>query len=519
MTANHAERVGQTRIEPAVEDLDLMRAVNAMLERNPAVGLAIGVIRDGELVFFHGHGVADIASGAPITPDTMFRIASITKTFTAIAVMQLWEEGKLDLDAPANDYLRSLHLTPARPELGQPTVRHLLTHTAGLGEVAHCSGIFRPDFGESVEADEPLPSLAHFYDGGPRVYAEPGTRFVYGNHSPATLGQLVEDLSEMELARYIAEYIFEPLGMTDSDLHRTHPVRSRLATGYEIGSRGIREVTERDMVTAGAASIYSTPRDMARYLSALLGGGRNTYGVVLRPETLDLMFAPQYQPDPRIPGMGLGFFRYRVGSHIAVGHQGSHPGFHSQILAVPEESCAVMMFTNGASQPDFWLPSEASRLLGLVLGEPTDAERPSVAHHPALWGDLLGWYRLSARMSDVRLRGMMGAGAEVFIRDGMPAVRFLTPVPEMARGFRLRPDDADDPFVFRIDLSDSGLDSMRLLFGQDSSGSTRLLHLDLMPLTLHKQPGPTNPRRWVTGAAVGGLAAGLIRLARHLRTA
>lgn len=514
MTIDHAERTGEASPGPAVGDPELMREVESILARNPAVGLVVGLVSGEELVFFHGHGVADIATRAPVTRDTMFRIASITKTFTAIAVMQLWEEGKVELDAPANDYLRSLHLTASKPGMGQPTVKHLLTHTAGLGEVAHLSGILRPDFGESVEVGEPLVSLAEFYDGGPRIHAEPGTRFVYGNHSPATLGQLVEDVTRMPLDRYFSEYIFEPLGMTDSDLRRTHPVRSRLATGYEIGRRGVRRVSERDMVTTGAASIYSTPRDMARYLGALLGGGRNTFGTILRPATLQTMFAPQYQPDPRIPGMGLGFFRTRVGSQIAVGHQGSHPGFHSQVLAVPEASRAVMMFTNGASQPDFWLPSEASRLLGLVLGETSDVAPMAVSHHPDLWEDLLGWYELSARLSDVRLRGMMGAGIEVFIKDGAPAMRFLTPIPELARGFALHPDDADDPFVFRIDLSDSGVDSMRVVFGQDPAGMTTRLHLDLMPLTLHKRPAGTNPRRWVLAGSVGCGVAGIVRLIR-----
>src|SRR5690242_17473097 len=88
--------------------------VNEILNRHPTVGLAAGIVRDGGLVFFHGHGLADIASQTPITEDTAFRIASITKTFTAIAVMQLWEQGLLDLDAPANHYLRAYQLIPAK---------------------------------------------------------------------------------------------------------------------------------------------------------------------------------------------------------------------------------------------------------------------------------------------------------------------------------------------------------------------------------------------------------------------
>ena len=126
----------------------------------------------------------------------------------------------------------------------------------------------------------------------------------------------------------------------------------------------------------------------------------------------------------------------------------------------------------------------------------------AVSHHPDLWEDLLGWYKLSARLSDVRLRGMMGAGIEVFIKDGAPAMRFLTPIPELARGFALHPDDPDDPFVFRM------------VFGQDPAGMTTRLHLDLMPLTLHKRPAGTNPRRWVLAGSVGCGVAGIVRLIR-----
>ena len=127
-----------------VDELEMKARVGGILNRRPAVGLAVGVVRDGRLEFFHGHGVADIASNTPVTEDTVFRIASITKTFTAIAVMQLWEQGLVDLDAPANDYLRAYRLIPAKAGFRPATVRHLLTHTAGVPEVAaplrRCSG-------------------------------------------------------------------------------------------------------------------------------------------------------------------------------------------------------------------------------------------------------------------------------------------------------------------------------------------------------------------------------------------
>src|SRR5919197_2671791 len=96
-----------------IDEMELKARADGISNRWPAVGLAVGVVRNGRLESFHGHGLADIASGAPVTEDTVFRIASITKTFTAIAVLQLWEQGLVDLDAPANDYLRAYRLGAA----------------------------------------------------------------------------------------------------------------------------------------------------------------------------------------------------------------------------------------------------------------------------------------------------------------------------------------------------------------------------------------------------------------------
>lgn len=498
-------------------NLDLEARVNQILSRSSAVGLAVGVVEDGKLESFYGYGLADITSGRPITEDTVFRIASITKTFTAIAVMQLFEQGLIDLDAPANDYLRAYRLVPAVADFRPATVRHLLTHTAGLPEVYRLRGIFTPDFGESVEAGQPLPSLAEFYGNGLVLHAEPGTRFVYTNHGPATLGQLVEDVSGESLHHYFRDHIFRPLRMRDSDLLRSESARSRLATGYEIKSNGVEVVVERDMVTTGAASIYSTPRDMARYLAALLGVGTVEDGSILKPETLAEMFEPQFQPDLRVPGMGLGFFRKNLAGHLAVGHQGTHPGFHSQILVAPAHGVGVMAFTNGARQADFWLPAEVSRLLGQLLDVSDGADRTELPQHPEMWEDFVGWYRLSARLTDVRLRGMIGAGAEVFVRGGRLMLRFLTPIPELYRGFPLQPGDEHDLYVYRIDLSNSGLEPMKVVFGQDPGGTTTEIHLDLMPLTLKKQPAATNPRRWALGG-FGALAVATAGSAFNRRT-
>src|SRR4029450_6381550 len=160
---------------PDLDGPEIRARVDEILNRHPALGFALGVVRNGSLEFFHTHGLADMASNRPVTEDTVFRIASITKTFTAIAVMQLWEQGLVELDAPANDYLRAYQLVPANTSWRPATVRHLLTQTAGIPEQVPRSGIFRRDFGESVKLGRRMPSLAEYYGGGLRLYPERGT--------------------------------------------------------------------------------------------------------------------------------------------------------------------------------------------------------------------------------------------------------------------------------------------------------------------------------------------------------
>jgi hypothetical protein len=166
-----------------------------------------------------------------------------------------------------------------------------------------------------------------------------------------------------------------------------------------------------------------------------------------------------------------------------------------------------MIFTNGGHRPDFWVPGAA---LGLLEEALDIAERKPAVPQPAVWSELCGWYALDAGWADTRLRGLMGAGVEVVVRAGRPLMRFLTPIPALARGLPLEPDEAQDPLVFRLDFGEPDMRPMRVVFGRDDDGLVDRLHLDLMPVTLHRRPEASNPRRWATGGVAAGvlLAAG-----------
>jgi CubicO group peptidase (beta-lactamase class C family) len=174
---------------PGIDDASLKATVAEVLGRWPSAGLAAGVVRGGGLEWFTGHGVASVESKEPIARDTVFRIGSITKTFTAIAVMQLQEQGLVDLDAPASDYLRSFQLVPAKASFRPATVRHLLTHTAGIGYFRRLSDLLQPGMGSGDRARRrPVPPPAEYYRAGLPVEVEPGTKWVYSNHGFAVLG-------------------------------------------------------------------------------------------------------------------------------------------------------------------------------------------------------------------------------------------------------------------------------------------------------------------------------------------
>jgi CubicO group peptidase (beta-lactamase class C family) len=493
----------------SIDEPELEARVAAVLNRWPVAGLAVGVVRGGSLVWFHGHGLADIESGTPVDQDTVFRIGSITKTLTAIAVMQLSEQGLVDLDAPASDYLRAYRLIPAKPGFRPATLRHLLTHTAGVRAVRNPVDLLRPALGWGTRAGRPAPPLAEYYRAGLHIDVEPGTKWAYSGHGFATLGQIVEDVSGIPLTRYLRERVFGPLGMEHSDLVRSGRVRPRLATGYQLRSGGLKAVTDREIVAAAGGSVYSTTSDMARYTAALLGGGANQHGSVLRPGTLATMFQPHYQPDPRIPGMGLGFFRGKAGGHRTVGHDGIWHGFHSVMVLAPGEGIGVVAFTNtGPFSPIAATAPVSSAVLRSLLSLPDDTVRTHIPEQPWAWRELCGWYSLGPGVLTDPQPRMLGPGAEVAVHRGQLIIRGLIPVPALRRGLRLHLD-SDDPYAFRINLPGFGSGTTPVVFSHQPGGKVTALHLGVQPLSFHKRPDVRNPRRW----AVGALAAGATALA------
>ena len=222
---------------------------------------------------------------------------------------------------------------------------------------------------------------------------EPGTKWAYSNHGFAALGQIVEDVTGQPLDRYLRDRIFDPLGMEHTDLIRSERVRPDLATGYVLRSRGLKPVADREVPTPGGGGMYSTTADIARYVAALLTVAANEHGSVLRPETLATMFQPHFQPDPRVPGMGLAFELGEEGGHKTVGKTGILSGFHSAISLAPDEGIGVIVFSNTGGLDGRGAPVPlATMLLRLLLGLSVDPIRIDIPPRPETWSEICGWY-------------------------------------------------------------------------------------------------------------------------------
>jgi hypothetical protein len=172
----------------------------------------------------------------------------------------------------------------------------------------------------------------------------------------------------------------------------------------------------------------------------------------------------------------------------------------------PHAGTGVVAFTNGARCAIAWLTPEVNAILGHILGVPAPAIPDDIPHHPELWTDVCGWYSFRGSLRDAQK--WLVAGAEVLVRRGQLTLRPLTPVPALAGGLPLHPDDAEDPCVFRIDLSSLGLGTSRVVFSRSPHAVVTAFHLDLDtgPLSFDKQPAATNPRYWA-GGALGAVAA------------
>ena len=481
---------------------DLRRAAVETFNEHTLAGLAVGVVAGGDLAWFEGLGLADAASGRAVEPETTFRIGSISKTMTALAVMQLVEEGAIALDDAVGEHLRSFPVLSGDPR--EPvTVRQLLTHTGGIGELRRWSDLLRPTIGLAAKPGE-IPRLADYYAAGLQAEVRPGSKWAYANHGFAALGQLVEDVRGRPFAETMRERVFEPLGMRETDFERRSGLRERLAVGYHLKRGRLVPVKDLEIVVAPAGSVFSCVADMALYAEALIGSGANRHGRVVGTEALAEMLRPQW-PGESLPAMGLAFMLGHLGRHRVVGHDGGWPGFVSAFHVAPDDGVGVVVFTN--TNAAFAPHDLAERALRLVLGKSAAPEREPVAQSPHLWPELVGVYKPPpGPNTNLRLLPLIAGEVEVAVRRGRLVARSVSPVKALRRGIELTAAEPADPLAF---LAEIGEEVLPIVFERGSSGRIEAVRAGSTRggfVRLVRRPRATSTRLWGTVAAAAAAA-------------
>lgn len=381
--------------------------VREMMKRYHLPSVAVALIDDQDIVWQEAFGVANVEQEIPASTDTVYRLWSVAKIFTAIETMRLVEEGLVDLDAPITDYLPDFSIQSRFPVSRPITVRSILSHRSGLPRNECCTLRSSPQ-DETVLA-ETVDALKTCRQAFPVGY-----RYKYSNVGFVTLGHLVEHIRGESFAHHMEKELLAPIGMEDSAfLSVSVPAHRPVALGYEHYKGELYPMDQGDTHRLPSGNLYATVEDMGAFASFILRGGEANGEQIIRPETLHGMFEDQYST-PRDPEpMGLGCKTSRVlGSELLVWHDGGpDDGTGSLVALLPERKLGVVMVANATSFGSNVSLPLATELLGLMLeikvgNSPPEARMPErVEVDPSQLDDYAGRYIAFGEAMDVSRRG------------------------------------------------------------------------------------------------------------------
>ncbi len=346
-------------------------------------GIAIGVVHDQQLVWATGFGYADVANKVPMTPQTKFRMASHSKMFAAIAIMQLREEGKLRLDDPVEKYLPWFRAKPAGPDDGPITIEQLLSHVSGLQREAgdHWS---TNDFPTEDE-------IRRLYSERQAAFA-PNVRWKYSNLAFAVAGLVVEQVTGQKWADYVQQHIFTPLGMTGSSVDRnvpglTVPYGRRMPDGSRaiipfIDSRGM----------AAATGVTSNVMDMAKFASAQFRRGPRGGAQIVSSGSWREMHRVRAIDETWVSGTGLGFDIRRISDRSWVGHGGGYLGNTTQTFVQLDDKVGLIVLTNTNDSNVGDILRQLAVTVGAAVAK-AGAPKPVVVAWDPAWSRFAGLYR------------------------------------------------------------------------------------------------------------------------------
>jgi CubicO group peptidase (beta-lactamase class C family) len=335
-------------------------------------GLAVGVYRHGRIIFNEGFGTIRLGSGDPVTPRTVFHLASVTKPMVATAVMQLADAGKLDIEERVSRYLP--YFTMKDPRASAITLAQLLTHTAGMPDVTDYAWE-RPEYDDGA-----LERYVRGLADSSLIFA-PGTRWQYSNIGFEVLADVIAKVSGEPFETYVQRHILSPLRMTHSTLLMTDVDSANLATGHTRNGAGAIEVSTvypYNRRHAASSTLHASMDDMLRWAAANLHGGALDGQRILSPLTLARMWTMAYDRTQEMAerarragnpmryaaiGQALGWRIFTLGGTDLVNHSGGDTGFRSDVLLWPADTSGVVVMMNDESGD----PGELSRMIYSIL--------------------------------------------------------------------------------------------------------------------------------------------------------
>jgi len=453
-----------TDLEPFLDGL-----MPAQIERENIAGAVVSVVKDGKLLFAKGYGYADMEKHRPVTADaTLFRPGSISKLFTWTAVMQLVEQGKLDLDKDVNTYIDFT----IPPDFGKPiTLRNIMTHTSGLEETVR--DLFVADAQHLTPIDQYLKQ--HL----PQRIFPPFAVPAYSNYATSLAGYIVQRVSGRPFEQYIADNIFAPLEMKHTTFVQPLPseLSPLMSSGYRKGSDKPKPFEFVEAFPAG--SVSTTAADMANFMIAHLQDGKFGDKQILRPETAKLMHSRAFGSDDRLNGMALGFYEESRNGQRIIGHGGDTELFHSDLHLILAQNVGFFVSYNSAGSGEV---SGRGILMDKFLNRyfPHDPPAPvKIENAKADAAAIAGLYKSSRRFetSFLKLFTLLGQAKVVPNADGTINID-----PFKGANGEIRKFEEVQPFVYR---EVGGHDEVA--FKKDSSGSWQFQIL--IPVFIFQQIG------------------------------
>ncbi|HXD98505.1 MAG TPA: serine hydrolase domain-containing protein [Candidatus Acidoferrum sp.] len=360
--------------------------VESQMAYNGLPGLSIGILHDQELVWAAGFGRAGLEPARPATPDTLYRIASITKLFTSTAILQLRDAGKLRLDDPLVEHLPWFRIGRAHAEAPETTIRHLLTHTAGLPREA---GFPYWTDGEFPTAPQIRERLAAQEAALPTE-----TEWKYSNLGLTLAGEIVAAVSGQAYPEYVADHILEPLGMLRTWVTTPPADHPELATGYTrrlpAGARTAAPFTDGRGITP-AANMTTCVSDLARFAMLQFRDGPAGGAQILRGSTLREMQRVHWLEPDWEAGWGLGFRIARTKGKTYVGHGGSLRGYRTIVHLCPADRIGVIVLTNADDGNPSLVADKAFEWVAPAIRKVVAPPAPNAP--PAGWERYAGRYR------------------------------------------------------------------------------------------------------------------------------